>query len=292
MTEESLVLTQAFGFPAQHQDKQPGLESIMDPRPVSMRKDYKASGKLTGKKAVITGGDSGIGRAIAYAFAKEGADVAIVYYDEQQDASETRRNVEATGRHCLALSGDVGNEAFCQQVIDSVTSQFGTLDIIVNNAAVQFPAASLLDITASQLEKTFRTNCFAYFYLTKAALPHLKSGSAIINTTSVTAYKGHDTLLDYSATKGAIVSFTRSLSQALAGQGIRVNGVAPGPIWTPLIPASFSEQEVVQFGKNTPLQRAGQPAEVAPCYVFLASDDSSYMTGQILHPNGGTIVNG
>jgi len=292
MSQESVLLTQASGFPAQHQAKHPGLESIMNPRPVSLKPDYRASGKLANKKALITGGDSGIGRAVALAFAREGADVAIAYFDEHQDAAETKRGVELAGRRCLSLSGDVGDEQFCRHIVDTTIQQLGSLDILINNAAVQYVAASLLDITAEQLEKTFRTNIFAYFYLTKAALPYLKAGSAIINTTSVTAYKGHDLLIDYTATKGAIVTFTRSLSQALAGQGIRVNGVAPGPIWTPLIPSSFNAQHVAEFGKNTPLQRAGQPAEVAPCYVFLASDDASYMTGQILHPNGGTIVNG
>lgn len=292
MSQESILLTQGAGFPPQRQAKQPGVESLMNPRPLSIKPDYHASSKLTNKIAIITGGDSGIGRAVALAFAQEGADIVIVYYDEHEDAAETKQQIEQSGKQCLALSGDVGSETFCKEIVAKTIKEFGRIDVLVNNAAVQYTANSLLDITAEQLEKTFRTNMFSYFYLTKAALPHLKSGSAIINTTSVTAYEGHDFLIDYAATKGAIVTFTRSLSQSLVAQGIRVNGVAPGPIWTPLIPASFNEQHVAEFGKSTPMQRAGQPAEVAPCYVFLASDDASYMTGQILHVNGGKIVNG
>lgn len=292
MSQESILLTQSAGFPPQQQAKQPGVESLMNPRPLSIKPDYQASSKLTNKLAIITGGDSGIGRAVALAFAREGADIVIAYYDEHEDAADTKQQIEQSGQRCLALSGDVGSENFCKEIVAKTIKEFGRIDLLVNNAAVQYTANSLLDITAEQLEKTFRTNIFAYFYLTKAALPHLKSGSAIINTTSVTAYEGHDFLIDYAATKGAIVTFTRSLSQSLVSQGIRVNGVAPGPIWTPLIPASFNEQHVAEFGKNTPMQRAGQPAEVAPCYVFLASDDASYMTGQILHVNGGKIVNG
>ena len=292
MSQESILLTQGAGFPPQRQAKQPGVESLMNPRPLSIKPDYHASSKLTNKIAIITGGDSGIGRAVALAFAQEGADIVIAYYDEHEDAAETKQQIEQSGKQCLALSGDVGSETFCKEIVAKTIKEFGRIDVLVNNAAVQYTANSLLDITAEQLEKTFRTNIFSYFYLTKAALPHLKSGSAIINTTSVTAYEGHDFLIDYAATKGAIVTFTRSLSQSLVAQGIRVNGVAPGPIWTPLIPASFNEQHVAEFGKSTPMQRAGQPAEVAPCYVFLASDDASYMTGQILHVNGGKIVNG
>jgi NAD(P)-dependent dehydrogenase (short-subunit alcohol dehydrogenase family) len=292
MSQESILLTQPSGFPAQQQPRQPGFEMLMHPRPISIKPDYQASGKLANKLAIITGGDSGIGRAVALAFAQEGADIVIAYYDEHEDAAETRQQVTAAGRRCLTLAGDIGTEAFCNEIVAKTIKEFGKIDILVNNAAVQYTAASLLDITAEQLERTFRTNIFAYFYLTKAALPHLKSGSAIVNTASVTAYEGHDFLIDYAATKGAIVTFTRSLSQSLVSQGIRVNGVAPGPIWTPLIPASFNEQHVAEFGKNTPMGRAGQPAEVAPCYVFLASEDASYMTGQILHVNGGKIVNG
>jgi NAD(P)-dependent dehydrogenase (short-subunit alcohol dehydrogenase family) len=264
----------------------------MNPRPISISDNYRSSSKLENKVALISGGDSGIGRAVALAFAKEGANVVISYLNEHADAGETKNLVEETGKRCLIIAGDIGNETFCQQVVAETVKEFGQLDILVNNAAEQHVQTSLQNISALQLERTFRTNIFSYFYLSKAALPHLKYGSAIINTASVTAYEGNEQLIDYSATKGAIVSFTRSLSQSLIGQGIRVNGVAPGPIWTPLIPASFNDQHVAQFGQNTPMKRAGQPAEVAPCYVFLASADSSYMSGQILHVNGGTIVNG
>lgn len=269
----------------------PGRESEMTPKPQSVDAHYRGSGKLEQKVALITGGDSGIGRAVAIYFAKEGADVAILYLNEQQDADETKRLVEAEGRQCLTIKGDVGNEQFCRQAVQQVVSQLGHLDILVNNAAEQHPQPSIEEISAEQLERTFRTNIFGMFFLTKAAMPHLKEGSAIINTTSVTAYKGNPQLLDYSATKGAIVTFTRSLSQSLVQKGIRVNGVAPGPIWTPLIPSTFPEDKVKSFGAQVPMQRAGQPEEVAPCYVFLASDDSSYMSGQILHPNGGEVVN-
>ena len=278
--------------PPQHQDQQPGRETEMTPKPQFARRDYKGSDKLQDKVALITGGDSGIGRSTAVLFAREGADVAIVYLAEDNDAQETKKLVENEGRRCLTLRGDLGDEGFCRQVVDRTVEQFGKLDILVNNAAEQHPKSSLEEITAEQLERTFRTNIFAYFFLTKAALPHLKEGASIINTTSVTAYKGSPQLLDYSSTKGAIVAFTRSLSQSLAEKGIRVNGVAPGPIWTPLIPSTFPEDKVEQFGGNVPLGRAGQPEEVAPCYVFLASDDASYMTGQVLHPNGGSVVNG
>ena len=278
--------------PAQHQERQPGIESEMTPRPRAEDASYRGSGKLQGRVALITGGDSGIGRAVAILFAQEGADVALVYLNEHDDAAETKRRVEATGRRCATFAGDIGQEAFCREVVERTVAALGQLDILVNNAAEQHPQDSLAKISAEQLERTFRTNIFSYFYMSKAALPHLHAGSAIINTTSVTAYKGSPQLLDYSATKGAIVAFTRSLSQALVGQGIRVNGVAPGPIWTPLIPSTFSEEKVESFGANVPMQRAGQPEEVAPCYVFLASDDASYMAGQILHPNGGEVVNG
>ncbi|UUZ97195.1 SDR family oxidoreductase [Paenibacillus sp. P25] len=272
--------------------ERPGIESQMNPRPAFEDRAYKAAGKLTGKAALITGGDSGIGRAIAVTYAKEGADVAIVYLNEHGDAEETKRQVEEEGRRCILLPGDLGDEAFCNQVIAQTVKGLGKLDILVNNAAEQHPQARLEDITAQQLERTFRTNLFSYFYLTKAALPHLKQGSAIINTASVTAYEGSKELIDYSATKGAIVSFTRSLSQQLIGRGIRVNGVAPGPVWTPLIPSTFNPDQVSKFGTDVPMKRAGQPEEIAPSYVFLASDDASYMAGQILHVNGGVIVNG
>ncbi|MCR8631914.1 SDR family oxidoreductase [Paenibacillus radicis (ex Xue et al. 2023)] len=279
-------------FPPQHQQHQPGIESEMNPRPIYEDKKYKPAGKLLNKTAIITGGDSGIGRAVAVTYAKEGADVVIVYLNEHSDAEETKRQVEEEGRKCLVLAGDLGTEAFCMQVVEQAIKQFGKLDILVNNAAEQHPQQKLEDITAEQLERTFRTNIFSMFYLTKAALPHMKQGSAIINTASITAYEGHDQLLDYSATKGAIVTFTRSLSQSLISKGIRVNGVAPGPIWTPLIPSTFNEQQVAKFGADVPMKRAGQPEELAPSYVFLASDDSSYMAGQIMHVNGGVIVNG
>ena len=248
--------------------------------------------KLAGRVAVISGGDSGIGRAVAFAFANEGADVAILYLNEHRDAKETVQAVEMVGRRALAIAGDVGSEAFCKRAIARVMKEFGRLDIVVNNAAEQHPQDRIEKITARQLERTFRTNIFSFFYLTKAALPHLKKGGTIINTTSVTAYRGSASLIDYSSTKGAIVSFTRSLAHSLVKRGIRVNAVAPGPIWTPLIPATFPGEKVETFGSDVPLGRAGQPNEVAPCYVFLASEDSSYMTGQVLHPNGGEIVNG
>jgi len=242
--------------------------------------------------AIITGGDSGIGRAIALAFAREGANVAIVYLNEEEDAQETKRRVTQEGGECLTLAGDLGQEAFCKQVVEQTVAHYGKLDILINNAAEQHPQPDIEQITEEQLERTFRTNIFAQFFMVKAALPHLQKGSAIVNTTSVTAYAGSPKLLDYSATKGAIVAFTRSLSLALIEKGIRVNGVAPGPIWTPLIPSTFPEEKVATFGSDTPMKRPGQPEEVANCFVFLASDDSSYMSGQILHPNGGEIVNG
>ena len=269
----------------------PGLESEMTPRPDSENPTYQGSGKLEGKVALITGGDSGIGKAVAIAFAKEGADVAIVYLSEHEDAKKTVAEVEQEGRQCLAIAGDIGKENFCKRVVDKVVQKFGRLDILVNNAAEQQTQEKLEDITSEQLEKTFRTNIFSQFYLTKAALPHMGEGSAIINTTSVTAYRGSEQLLDYASTKGAIVAFTRSLALNLAERGIRVNGVAPGPIWTPLIPSTMPKEKVEKFGQDTPLKRPGQPEEVAPSYVFLASDDASYFTGQILHPNGGEVVN-
>jgi NAD(P)-dependent dehydrogenase (short-subunit alcohol dehydrogenase family) len=283
---------QKKAFPPQHQNHQPGTESEMKPRPVSVDPNYKSAGKLAGKTAIITGGDSGIGKSVAIYFAKEGADVAISYLEEHQDAEETKALVEAEGRKCLLFSGDIGNEDFCKDIVNGTKDQFGKIDILVNNAAEQHPQQSLLNITSAQLEKTFRTNIFSYFYMSKMVLPYLKQGAAIINTTSITAYAGHEQLLDYSATKGAIVTFTRSLAKSLAPQGIRVNGVAPGPIWTPLIPSTFTEDQVVSFGTDTPMGRAGQPYELAPSYVYLASDDSSYVSGQIIHVNGGKIING
>lgn len=278
--------------PKQVQGKQPGIESEMIPNPEFIRHNYEGSNKLKNKVAIITGGDSGIGRAVSVHFAKEGADVAIIYLNEHDDANKTKELVEQEGRKCLLLSGDIGNEAFCSEAVKKTFDTFHQIDILVNNAAEQHPQPSFLDITSEQLEKTFRTNIFSMFYLTKAVIPHLKKGSSIINTSSITSYKGNVDLIDYSATKGAITSFTRSLSGALADQGIRVNAVAPGPIWTPLIPASFNKKKVDSFGADTPMKRPGQPKEVAPAYVYLASDDSSYVTGQMIHVNGGTIVNG
>ena len=254
-------------LPPQHQNQQPGTETEMVPRPVSEDHSYQGSNKLANKVAIITGGDSGIGKAIAIHYAKEGANVVIVYLNEHEDAKETKRQVEEEGQKCLLLSGDIGNEEFCKEIVKKTIDTFGQLDILVNNAAEQHPQKSISAITAEQLERTFRTNIFSYFYLTKAALPHLKQGSSIINTASVTAYKGNEQLVDYSATKGAVVSFTRSLSMQLVGKGIRVNGVAPGPIWTPLIPSTFTSDQVAKFGSTTPMKRPGQPEEVAPCSV-------------------------
>ena len=285
MAEESKTL------PPQEQ-AEPGKESKMTPRPEFRGEDYKAAGKLQGKVAIITGGDSGIGRSVAVLFAREGADVAILYLDQHQDAEETRRVVEEHGRQCLTFAGDVADEAVCKKVIEETLSTFGKLDILVNNAAEQHPQERFEDITQQQWEKTFRTNVFGMFQMTQAALPHLGEGASIINTTSVTAYKGNPMLIDYSSTKGAIVGFTRALAMHLAERGIRVNGVAPGPIWTPLIPSTFDADKVAEFGANVPLKRPGQPEEVAPAYVYLASSDASYISGQVIHVNGGTVVNG
>lgn len=280
-----------FAFPPQHQNRQPGFEYVMTPIPASeCGKQYK---KLANKVALITGGDSGIGRAVAYDFVKEGACVVIVYYDEEVDARETSEKIKKLGGECLLICGDLKEPEFARYCIDRTIDYFGKLDILVNNHAMQFIHRSILDIPHKELEFIFRNNVFSFFYLIQYALPYMKRGGSIINTTSVTAYEGNKDLIDYSATKGAIVALTRSLSLSLVEKGIRVNGVAPGPIWTPLIPSSFSAEEVATFGRKTshvPMDRAGQPCEVSPCYVFLASDDSSYMTGQVLHPNGGTIV--
>lgn len=277
-------------FPPQHQVNQPGIEANMTPLPIFDDPCYKGSSKLKDKVALITGGDSGIGRAVAIAFAKEGAKVVISYLNEQADAEQTKTCIESYGGTCALMMGDLRSETFCKQLVEDVVQQFGALDILVNNAAVQFPQNSLEAITKTQLETTFDVNLFSMFYMTQGALKHMKHGSCIINTTSITAYEGHDKLMDYASTKGAIVAFTRSLSQSIINQGIRVNAVAPGPIWTPLIVSSFSKEEVSQFGKNTPMKRAGQPFELAPTYVYLASNDSSYVSGQVLHVNGGTIV--
>ncbi|MCW2974302.1 MAG: 3-oxoacyl-(acyl-carrier-protein) reductase [Thermoleophilia bacterium] len=279
-------------LPPQHQDRQPGIEAEMHPRPKYAAEWYRGSGKLTGKRALITGGDSGIGRAVAVLFAREGADVAIAYLDEETDAAETKRLVEAEGRTCHTFSGDLAEVAWCEQLVTQAADALGGLDILVNNAAEQHVDTDFEDITPEQVERTFRTNILAMFHVTRTALKHLSEGSTIINTTSVTNYKGKPELVDYATTKGAITSFTRSLSGQLVERGIRVNGVAPGPIWTPLIPASFSEEEVAKFGQDVPMQRPGQPEELAPAYVYLASQDSSYVTGQVIHVNGGTVVNG
>jgi len=278
--------------PKQTQPRQPGREHEMKPRPKAEDEKHRGSGKLQNKVALITGGDSGIGRAVAIAFAKEGANISVVYLEEHKDAKETQRLVEEYGRRCLLIPGDVGDEKFARNAVEETVSRLGKLDNLVNNASEQHPQDSIADISERQLERTFRTNVFGYFFFTKAALKHLKKGGVIINTASVTAYKGSPKLLDYSSTKGAEVAFTRSLAESLVEKGIRVNGVAPGPIWTPLIPSTFPGEKVEIFGSDVPMKRAGQPEEVAPCYVFLASDDASYMAGQILHPNGGTIVNG
>ena len=273
-------------LPPQHQDRQPGRESAMTPKP-DYAPRFRGSGRLEGKVALVTGGDSGIGRAVAVLFAREGADVAIVYLDEGEDAKEAARLVEREGRRCVAIAGDVGRPEFCAKAVETTVSELGRLDVLVNNAAEQHPQKDMAHISPEQIDRTFRTNIYGYFFMTQAALPHLKKGASIVNTTSVTAYRGSPDLLDYSATKGAIVAFTRSLAQKLVKDGIRVNGVAPGPIWMPLIPATFPEDKVKSFGANTPMQRPGQPNEVASCFLFLACEDASYITGSVLHPNGG-----
>jgi NAD(P)-dependent dehydrogenase (short-subunit alcohol dehydrogenase family) len=277
-------------FPPQHQIRQPGDEYKMRPRPIFDNPKYIGSGKLERKVAIITGGDSGIGRAVAVAFAKEGADVAIAYLDEHRDAEETRHVVEHYGGRCLLIPGDLREEAQSTRVVKETLKRLGRIDILVLNQGVQFPQESILDISAEQLENTFRTNVFPHFYMTKAALPHLDSGSSIIVTASITAYRGTPLLVDYSASKGALVSFTRSLSLQLEDQGIRVNALAPGPIWSPLIPSSYSAEYVATFGKETNMHRAGQPFELAPSYVYLASEDSRFVSGQVLHVNGGIIT--
>lgn len=277
-------------IPPQSQERKPALESEMTPKPEYDDSSYRGSGKLLDKVALITGGDSGIGRAVAVYYAKEGADVAIVYLDEDHDAEVTKQAVTSYGRRCLLIPGDIRNEDFCRQAVEKTVEELGKLDILVNNAAEQYFEESMEEIDSARLESIFGTNIFSMFYFTKAAIPHLREGSTIINTTSINAYKGNSTLLSYSTTKGAILAFTRSISQPLLEKGIRVNGVAPGPIWTPFIPDAFPAEMVKGFGKQVPMQRPGQPKEVAPCFVFLASEDSSYMAGQVLHPNGGVVV--
>lgn len=278
-------------LPPQEQERQPGDEHEMYPSP-DFAPHYRGSDRLKDKVAIITGGDSGIGRATAVLFAREGAKVAFLYKDETEDAKETERLIREEGSEAFSMSGDVGVPDTARSFISKVVERFGRIDVLINNAAEQHYQEELTDISDEQLERTFRTNIFGMFSVTKAALPHMREGSSIICTTSVTAYKGQDVLMDYASTKGAILAFVRALSGNLASKGIRVNGVAPGPIWTPLIPASFPAENVAKFGKNVPLGRPGQPNEVAPCMLFLACEDSSYMTGQILHPNGGTLVGG
>lgn len=277
-------------FPPEHQDTQPGMEYLMNPAPLFENPNYVPSGKLNGKVALITGGDSGIGRAVALLFAKEGADIVISYFNENQDANFIKEKIEDLGRSCILIPGDLRKEDTSTKIVNTTIDCFGKIDILVNNCGVQFPQNSILDISASQLKDTFETNVFSFFYLTKAVLPYLEVNSSIINTTSITAFEGKKNLIDYSATKGAITVFTKSLALSLSDSKIKVNAVAPGPIWTPLIPSSFKDSEVEIFGTDVPLKRAGQPFELAPAYLYLASDDSRYVTGQIIHVNGGSIV--
>jgi len=289
-------MNESFNFPMsvpeQQQEKQPGFESLMNPRPIFENPNCVGSGRLMNKVALITGGDSGIGKAVALAYAREGADIAIIYLDEHEDAQDTKKLIEDKGRKCILIPGDIGDDTFCNEAVTKTIKEFNKIDILINNAAEQHPQNSIEDITKEQLEKTFKTNIFSMFYMVKATLPHLQEGSTIINTSSVTAYEGHKTLIDYSSTKGAIVTFTRSLALSLASRKIRVNSVAPGPIWTPLIPSSFNASEVGKFGSNTPMGRPGQPVELAESYVFLASEGASYISGETIHVNGSVVING
>ncbi|MBA2779202.1 SDR family oxidoreductase [Billgrantia kenyensis] len=277
--------------PPQEQSHQPGAEYKMEPQPEYIRESYRGADKLKDKVAIITGGDSGIGRAVAVHYAREGADCVIVHLEEDTDARDTQRLVEAEGRRCLVLKGDVGEPSFCDEIVDRALAEFGKLNVVVHNAAEQYDWDDITEIPPDQLQRTFQTNVFSHFYLTKAALPHMGEGDSIICTSSINAFKGNPTLIDYTATKGAIQGLVRSLAVPLAEKGIRVNSVAPGPVWTPLIPASFDAEKVASFGRQVPMNRAGQPSEMGPAYVYLACEESSYMSGQTLHLNGGVVLN-
>ncbi|MEK3917576.1 SDR family oxidoreductase [Paenibacillus sp. FSL H7-0331] len=289
-SKEDKCYEQPISFPPQHQDRQPGLEYLMDPPPIYENPAYRGSGKLAGKVAIVTGGDSGIGRAVAIAFAKEGADVVVAYLYEQPDADVTAARIRQLGQRCLPIRIDVRSKSNCQSIVDAALGTYGKLNILVNNVGVQYPQQKLTDISEEQLLQTYQTNIFSYFFMAQAALPHLTRGDSIINTASITAYQGSKNLIDYSSTKGAIVSFTRSFALNVVEEGIRVNAVAPGPIWTPLIVSSYNAQEVSVFGLDTPMKRAGQPFELAPAYVYLASDDSRFVTGETMHINGGDFI--
>ena len=288
--EKEEIIKRKISFKKQHQDKVPGIESIMIPRPIFDDTSHKGTDKLKDKVAVITGGDSGIGRAVAVLFAKEGCDIVIVYLNETEDALETKKCVEKYGRKCLLIQGDLKDEKFSKFIVNNTIEALGKINILVNNCGVQYVKNSIFNISAKQLKNTFETNIFSFFYLTKEVLPFLNKNDCIINTSSINAFRGNEKLIDYSATKGAVTAFTKSLAKSLVNKKVRVNEVAPGPIWTPLIPASFSEDDVEVFGTDTPLRRPAMPCEVAPAYLYLACDDSSYVTGQTIHVNGGTII--